>query len=59
MADKHFLIEKSVDEGKTTTDIRELNYNESVEELARMLGGLEITQNVIDNAKEMKELANK
>ena len=32
---------------------------ESVAELARMLGGVSITETVLENAKEMKELAAK
>ncbi len=59
MADTHFQIEKSVAGERTTTRIRELNENESVEELARMLGGAAITENVINNAREMKDLARK
>jgi len=59
MADTHFLIEKSVEEGRTKTGIRELKGNEIETELARMLGGAEITAAVLENAKEMKQLADK
>ena len=59
MADTHFLIEKSLKDERTITDICELNENKSIEELARMLGGAEITENVLNNAKEMKDLAAK
>ncbi len=59
MADAHFLIEKSVDEGRTKTGIRELTREEIYHELARMLGGAEITTAVVENAKEMKLLADK
>ena len=58
MADAHFLIEKSVEDGRTKTEIRELKNEEIYMELARMLGGAEITEAVIQNAKEMKQLAN-
>lgn len=58
MADNHFLIEKGVMNGITETNIHILDYNESVNELSRMLGGAEITKAVLDNAKEMKNLAN-
>ncbi|MBE5890519.1 MAG: DNA repair protein RecN [Lachnospiraceae bacterium] len=57
MADHHFLIEKSVDQATTHTHIEELSDEASVEELARMLGGVEITDAVIMNAREMKKLA--
>ena len=42
---------------ETTTRIRRLSYKESVEELARMLGGAKITDAVLQNAAEMKDLA--
>ncbi len=57
MADHHFLIEKSVDQATTHTNIEELSDEASVEELARMLGGVEITDAVMQNAREMKKLA--
>ena len=56
-ADSHFLIEKSVKELETQTKIRRLDDEESVEELARMLGGESITETVLSNAREMKEMA--
>lgn len=57
MADAHFLIEKTVENNTTRSDIHVLSKEESITELARMLGGVEITDAVIRNAKEMKELA--
>lgn len=57
MADTHFVIEKSVDSGRSETQIRPLSESEMVEELARILGGVEITEAVRQNAKEMKTLA--
>lgn len=57
MADAHYLIEKSVENSTTVSHIRLLNEEESIDELSRMLGGVEITDKVRDSAKEMKELA--
>ena len=59
MADVHFMIEKKVLGEETQTSIRQLDERESIEELARILGGAKITQTVLDGAKEMKELARK
>ena len=59
MADDHFEIKKSVINDRTVTDITLLSQDGSVDELARMLGGTEITDAVLLNAKEMKDLANK
>lgn len=57
MADVHFEIRKSVENGKTVTQIHRLNEAEQVEELARLLGGAEITDKVRESAEEMKRLA--
>ncbi|MDO4344495.1 MAG: DNA repair protein RecN [Eubacteriales bacterium] len=57
MADNHFLIEKSVQNSRTVTNIRELNRGESIEELARILGGARITETTLQSAGEMKEMA--
>ena len=57
MADAHYLIEKSTDGVKTVTKIEQLAQEQSVEELARMLGGAGITEAVLQNAREMKALA--
>ena len=59
MADAHFLIEKSVEHASTVSRIHPLREEESIEELARMLGGVEITDTVLQNAREMKRLAEK
>ncbi len=57
MADHHFVIEKYVKNQNTVTTIRELSENETIQELARILGGAKITHTVLENAREMKELA--
>lgn len=57
MADAHFLIEKSVEHEATVSRIHLLKEEESVQELARMLGGAQITETVLMNAKEMKTMA--
>ena len=57
MADTHFEIEKHQKDNETITEIHPLEGDDSVRELARLLGGAELTQAVFDNAKEMKELA--
>lgn len=57
MADTHFEIKKMVENGKTVTKIHRLGENEQIAELARLLGGAEITDAVMENAGEMKRLA--
>ncbi len=57
MADEHYIIEKTTDGTTTKTSIEPLDFEKSVIELARMLGGAQITDAVIASAREMKELA--
>jgi len=57
MADAHYAIDKKVVDGKTKTMISLLNQEQEIAELARILGGAEITDTVMQNAAEMKELA--
>ena len=54
---QHFCISKSVSDGRTITSINPLNEKDRLKEIARMLGGLEITQATIDHAREMLETA--
>ena len=56
-ADRHFLIEKNVQEGKTKTEIHALNEEASVKELARLLGGEELTEEALQNARSLKAKA--
>ena len=53
-ADHHFLIEKTVEDGATHTRIHPLEEKESIEELARLLGGDEISEASLENARELK-----
>lgn len=57
MADAHYMIKKETIDGITRTGIHLLNEEESVKELARILGGAKITNAVLQNAAEMKSLA--
>ena len=57
MADNHFLIEKTTDKEKTSTTIREVKEEESIRELARLLGSENITETALSNARELKEMA--
>ncbi|MFR1976914.1 MAG: hypothetical protein ACLS2X_08145 [Coprococcus sp.] len=57
MADDHYVIEKNTMEQRTMTEIHHLSDEASVDEIARLLGGVEITDAVMKNACEMKNLA--
>ncbi|MEG1432622.1 MULTISPECIES: DNA repair protein RecN [Eubacterium] len=56
MADRHFRVEKDLDENSVEVHFEELTDKERTEELARMLSGAEITQRTYDHAKEMLEM---
>ena len=58
MADVHFIIEKSSTDDMTITDIHKVAEEESLAELARLLGSDALTEAALSNAREMKEQAN-
>ncbi len=53
LADQHFRISKVTDGKTTRTGLQALNTEERIEELARMLGGVKITQKTLEHAAEM------
>ncbi len=59
MADSNYLIEKTSLNGKTNTNIVELLDEKVYNEIARLIGGAEITNATYEAAKEMKLMANK
>ena len=56
-ADEHYLIEKHTDSDSTITDIRQLERDEKVDEIARLLSGGELTETGRKNALELIESA--
>ena len=57
MADAHFYIEKNVENSVTRTTISLLEEEQRIPEIARMLGGEEISAAAIENAKELIKMA--
>lgn len=57
MADHQYLIQKKVQDGRTLTEVDHLSEQGRVTELARMLGGVEITEKTLHHAQEMLGLA--
>jgi DNA repair protein RecN (Recombination protein N) len=55
----HLAVSKSVREGRTVTDVRALDARERVEEVARMLGGRDLTSVTLQHAREMLEPSEK
>ncbi|MDR3240387.1 MAG: DNA repair protein RecN [Clostridiales bacterium] len=57
MADSHYLIEKQSDGSRTAAKVYELDRAQMISELARLIGGAQITEATWKAAAEMKELA--
>ncbi|MCF6460104.1 DNA repair protein RecN [Clostridium sp. Cult3] len=57
LADTHFVIEKDVIDNNTITKVRKLNEEERIEELSRLLGGVDLTDTTKLHAKEMLEMS--
>lgn len=53
LADTHFAIKKDVVNNSTISTIDKLNYDERVNEVARLIGGLNVSEIAIETAKEM------
>ena len=53
LADSHYKISKSVKNDKTYTEVNPLDHDGRRDELARIIGGVEITQATLDYAEEM------
>lgn len=53
LADTHFAIKKDVVNNSTISTIDKLSYDERVNEVARLIGGMNISEIAIETAKEM------
>ena len=58
MADEHLLIEKSTKTGRTYTKVNSLNYQQRISEIARIMSGTELTENLYNSAKELIDRSN-
>lgn len=53
VADSHYLVSKHALEDRTVTKVTKLNYDERVNETARIIAGIDITESAIGAAKEL------
>jgi len=58
-ADSHYRVSKKESGGRTYVEVKELTDEERLEEIARMLGGVKITEKTLDHAREMLKNAKK
>ena len=59
LADTHYLIQKEEKEGRAQTSLELLSTSGRIEELSRIIGGINITEKVRDTAKELLETSRK
>lgn len=59
LADSHFVIKKEIIDGKAQTDISRMSDDERIVELARILGGVDVTKTTLEHAKEMIDMSKK
>jgi DNA repair protein RecN (Recombination protein N) len=57
LADSHFVVRKGAQKGRTFTEVHKLDGKERVAEVARMLGGMKITEKALRHAEEMVKRA--
>ena len=53
MADNHLLIQKNTQNGRTFTKVEPLAYEDRISEIARIMSGAELTENLYKSAKEL------
>ncbi len=53
MADNHLLIEKNTENRRTFTRVEPLSYEQRISEIARIMSGAELTENLYNSAKEL------
>lgn len=59
ISDSHYLIQKNITDNETISYIKKLNNTDKINEIARLLSGMNITQKSLNNAKELIEASNK
>lgn len=57
IADNHYYISKSVNDGRTETSLEELDEKQKIREIARMLSGSEITELTLKHAEELIKMS--
>ena len=59
LGDNHFLIEKMDKSGKTQIHVKKLKYEERVDEISRLIAGVNLTETTKQHAREMLEMSKK
>ncbi|MCF7802796.1 MAG: DNA repair protein RecN [Candidatus Marinimicrobia bacterium] len=58
LGDTHYVVRKQVTGDRTSTEIRPLEYEERIEEIASLVGGTSISETTLQNARELLQRAN-
>jgi DNA repair protein RecN (Recombination protein N) len=56
LGDSHFIVQKEIVKNRTEVRVKQLNTDEQIEEIARMLAGEKITESARQHAREMLEI---
>ncbi|WP_139904286.1 DNA repair protein RecN [Clostridium thermarum] len=59
MSDSHYRVYKEIIEDKTYTNVKRLSKEEKIEEISRMIGGIEVTNITVNNSKQLIQMADK
>lgn len=59
LGDSHFLIQKMSNSGRTHINVKKLNYEERIDEISRLIAGVDLTDTTKQHAKEMLEMSEK
>lgn len=57
MSDNHYIVKKSVIQNKTYTDVENADVNQKISEIARMIGGAQVTKLTLEHSNEMIKMA--
>lgn len=59
LADSHYVISKDIYDKKAITKIERLSDKDRIIEMARLLGGVDVTETTLNHAREMLEMSKK
>jgi DNA repair protein RecN (Recombination protein N) len=58
ISDEYYLVSKEVKNKKTFTHVRKMKDNQKEYEIAKMIGGLEVTKLTLEHSRELIKMAN-
>ena len=59
LADNHYKVEKTTEDNRTKSSVRLLDYDDRINEIARIMGGVQVTEQLHKSAKELIDNSSK